>query len=65
MIGALTCPVVVTLDAEVVVRTPCQLTHSCPTLKESLSQRDAGRDVVLLHLFDGYVFVFLDICLVG
>ena len=52
---------VVALDTKVVVALACQFALSGSTLKQSLGQRDAGRNAVLEHLFDGQVLILVDI----
>ena len=54
------CPVV-TLDAEVVVAVARQLALPGTGLQQRLRQRNAGRDVVLLHLVDSQGLVLLDV----
>ena len=57
-------PPVMTLDAEVVVTFSSQFAPPCPTLQQSLRQRDAGRDAVVVHLFYGYGTPFVNVLLI-
>ena len=61
MTDGLASPITSTLDSEVVVRLASQCTLSGSRLQEPLRQCDAGGDVILLHLLNGYVAVFLDV----
>jgi len=63
MIGTLTRPPV-TLDAEMVVAFPRQVTLTSPTLKQSLCQGNGSRNMITLHLADGYVLILVDILLI-
>jgi hypothetical protein len=58
-----TCPTV-TFDAEMIVTADGKRTQSGPALQESLSQSDAGRYMISEHLFDGQIFVLIDILLI-
>ena len=61
MIRLFTFPVVMTFDAEVIIRLSGQL---CPTgirLKNCLSQLDAGRNMIFFLLFDSQMIVPIDI----
>ena len=55
----------VTFDSKVVIAFTGQFTPTCPTLEESLRQGDGRRDMVTLHLFDGDVFILVDILLIS
>ena len=65
VIGAATRPAVVTLYAEVVVAGSGELAAPCPTLKQSLSQSDGGRNVIALHLLDGNILILVYVLLIG
>ena len=53
------------LDAEVVVGLRCQSAPTRIAFQQTLCQRDARRDVVELHLFDGPVLVFVYVRPIG
>ena len=61
MTDGLASPITSTLDSEVVVRLASQCALSGSRLQLPLCQSDTGRDVILLHLLNGYVAVFLDV----
>lgn len=46
-------PIAATLDAEVIITFTSQRTHARTTLKQSLSQCDTGRYLMLFHLLHG------------
>ena len=54
-------PVHPDLDTEVVMRLCGQLAAPGTTLAEALRQGDGGWNLMLTHLLDGQVFVFLNI----
>ena len=58
-------PILLALDAEVVVRTACQVAVAAVRLEDALCHSDAGRDTVTLHMVDGYRLVAVDILLLG
>ena len=62
VVGFPSCPSVA-LDTEMVVALSRQFTIACGRLQYALCQCDAGRDAVLLHLFDGQVLVAVKIFL--
>ena len=51
-------------DTERVVALSGKFTLSCPTLKETLCEGDAGRNLPAVHLLDGDVLVLVDILLI-
>ena len=54
-----------TLNAKVVVAFDRKLAAPSSTLKEALRQSDAGGDVVAQHLFDGQVFILINVTLIN
>ena len=54
----------IALDAKMVVALSDQFALSCPTLKEALCERDAGRDFPTVHLLNGDVLVLVNILLI-
>lgn len=57
-------PAVMTLDAEMVVTLAGKVTTPCPTLEQSLRQRDTGRYVVAIHLFNSHTAPLVNVLLV-
>ena len=55
----------VAFNAEVVVALRCERTESCTALKGTLCQRNACRDTVAKHLFDGQILVLVEILLIS
>ena len=51
----------VTFYSEVVVASYGKFALSSPALKQSLCQRDACRDFVFHHLFDGQILVLVNV----
>jgi hypothetical protein len=57
----LACPVFVALDPKMVIGFFCQGTVATSRFQYPLCQRNRRRNFVLLHLFDGYIFVQINI----
>ena len=61
VIRAAAFPILVALDAKMVVGLSAQLAFARPTFKQSLCQRDAGRNAVQGHLAHSLIFPFVDV----
>ena len=55
------CPTFVAFYPEMIIGFSGQGTVPAPRLKYSLCQRDRCRNFILLHLFDGHVFIQIDV----
>jgi hypothetical protein len=63
MIYTLSLPVLLALDAEVVIRATSEVTITAIRLKNTLCKGDAGGDAIAFHMVYGYLLILLDVLL--